>query len=66
MVSLPYTLAYFARCSVAGRRRQTERRPFHLCDSVIKSAVFFDFVGNTANTVAFYDLRFDNYLPQCR
>lgn len=34
--------------------------------SVLPSAVFFDFVGNTANTIAFYDLRFDNYLPQCR
>jgi hypothetical protein len=41
-------------------------RPTVTLASVIKSAVFFDFVGNTANTVAFYDLRFDNYLPQCR
>ncbi len=32
----------------------------------LPSALFFNFVGNTANTVAFYDLRFDNYLPQCR
>ena len=34
--------------------------------SVLPSAVFFDFVGNTANTIAFYGLRFDNYLPTCR
>jgi hypothetical protein len=34
--------------------------------SVLPTALFFDFAGNTANAVTFYGLRFDNYLPQCR
>ena len=41
-------------------------RPTVTLASVLPSALFFDFVGNTPNTVAFYGLRFDNYLPECR
>jgi len=41
-------------------------RPKVTLASVLPSALFFDFVGNTPNTVVFYGLRFDNYLPECR
>jgi hypothetical protein len=33
---------------------------------VVRTANMFDIVGNTANTVTFSGLRFDNYVPPCR
>jgi hypothetical protein len=33
---------------------------------VVRTANMFDIVGNTANTVSFSGLRFDNYIPTCR
>ena len=40
--------------------------PTHGFANVLKTANMFDIVGQTANTVAFYGLRFDKYDPVCR
>jgi hypothetical protein len=41
-------------------------KPTHAFASVLKTANMFDIVGMTANTVVFYGLQFDQYVPQCR
>ena len=41
-------------------------KPTHALADVVKSASFFDIVGNAANTVKFSGLRFDGYVPPCR
>ena len=41
-------------------------RPRVTLADVVRGATIFDFVGNTANQVVVYSLRFDNYLPPCR
>jgi hypothetical protein len=40
--------------------------PTHSFADVLKTANMFDIVGMTSNTVAFYGLRFDGYVPPCK
>ena len=41
-------------------------RPRVTLADVVRGATIFNFVGNTANQIAVYSLRFDNYVPMCR